>query len=336
MKKGNDIDITDELMVRYLCGEASPEEAMALQDALKDLRHQSRFVELQDTWRDVHPQQPVRRVNAKAAWLDVAPQLKEEQALPVSVPSRWARLNRQAFRVAATVLALVVSGVVLYAVLRTTPGDENATYIATAENLQHVNLPDQSIATVFRNSRLSYSNEFNSHHREVNLLEGEAFFKVTRDRKNPFIIHTAVGNIKVIGTAFNVVLKDGALVVSVMEGKVLVYTDTDSTYLEAGATGRAEKSGNIETTDSVNANEWGYATHRFVFNDAPLRDVIRDLEKAYPCTIKVSDTNITNCRLTATFENDSAENLLTLVAESLNLSVASSGTIFTLEGEGCP
>ncbi|AYB32655.1 FecR family protein [Chryseolinea soli] len=337
--KENESAITDELIVRYLAGEASPEEAMAVQDALTDLKFQSRFAALQSTWAATHPGKTTHQVYAAEAWLAIEDRLtrrplQKVKTSPEEKKSRALRFSHRAFRIAASLLLLAIAGVVLYNML--TSPDEALTYVTTQGKVQHVDLPDQSVATVFRNSKLSYAADFNSHHREVSLLEGEVFFNVTHDRKHPFIIHTAVADIKVIGTAFNVTLNGDAVEVSVKEGKVQVYTKTDSTFLEAGVTGVAQKAGLIQTQDSVNSNAWGYATHRFVFKDTPLREVIRDLEKAYPYTINVSDQAINNCRLTATFENDSAENLLNLMAESLNLSVTSSGGVYTLEGEGCP
>jgi transmembrane sensor len=339
--KENESAMTDELIVRYLAGEASPEEAMAVQDALTDLKFQSRFAALQSTWAAAHPGRTTRNVYAAEAWLAIedhlAPRrLEKVRGLPDEKQTRALRYSHREFRVAASLLLLAVAGVVGYKVLPSRDSDDAMTHVITQARVQHVDLPDQSVATVFRNSRLSYAADFNSHHREVSLLAGEVFFNVTHDRKHPFIIHTAVADIKVIGTAFNVTLKGDAVEVSVKEGKVQVYTKTDSTFLEAGVTGVAQKTGLIQTRDFVNSNAWGYATHRFVFQDTPMRDVIRDLEKAYPYTIEVSDQAINNCKVTATFENDSAENLLNLMAESLNLSVSSSGGVYTLEGEGCP
>jgi ferric-dicitrate binding protein FerR (iron transport regulator) len=132
-------------------------------------------------------------------------------------------------------------------------------------------------------------------------------------------------------------MQPGGLEVSVKEGKVLVYTANDSSYLEAGSTAVIQAASHtIVVKDSVNTNSWGYATQQLVFKDLPMREVIADIEKAYPYSIRLSDKNINNCRLTATFDNDSAENLVNLIAETLNLSVAKNGNVFTLEGEGCP
>jgi len=50
----------------------------------------------------------------------------------------------------------------------------------------------------------------------------------------------------------------------------------------------------------------------------------------------VSNENINNCHLTATFDNDSIEKIVNLIAEILNLTVKRNDRVFMLEGEGCP
>jgi len=66
-----------------------------------------------------------------------------------------------------------------------------------------IQLPDGSVVRLNSSSSLTYDKNFGKNIREVNLT-GEAFFDVTKDSSHPFIIHTNVIDIKVLGTAFNV------------------------------------------------------------------------------------------------------------------------------------
>jgi ferric-dicitrate binding protein FerR (iron transport regulator) len=85
-----------------------------------------------------------------------------------------------------------------------------------------------------------------------------------------------------------------------------------------------------------NSNVWAYATQRFTFNDTPLADVFSYIEKAQDCTIKVADPSIENCKLSATFEGLSTDNMLNLITDALNLSVIKNDDrTFTVEGQGC-
>ena len=64
-------------------------------------------------------------------------------------------------------------------------------------------LPDGSKVWLNVSSDLTYNRDFGKELREVT-LSGEAFFDVVKDPAHPFIIHTKVVDVKVLGTAFNV------------------------------------------------------------------------------------------------------------------------------------
>ena len=66
-----------------------------------------------------------------------------------------------------------------------------------------IQLPDGSVVRLNSSSSLTYDKNFGKNLREVNLT-GEAFFDVTKDSSHPFLIHTKVIDIKVLGTSFNV------------------------------------------------------------------------------------------------------------------------------------
>jgi transmembrane sensor len=64
-------------------------------------------------------------------------------------------------------------------------------------------LPDGSRVWLNASSDLTYDKDFGKNLREVNLV-GEAFFDVVKDPAHPFIIHTKVIDVKVLGTKFDV------------------------------------------------------------------------------------------------------------------------------------
>jgi ferric-dicitrate binding protein FerR (iron transport regulator) len=86
-----------------------------------------------------------------------------------------------------------------------------------------IQLPDGSTVWLNSNSNLTYGEDFGKKIREVNLT-GEAFFDVVKDHSRPFIIHTKVIDVKVLGTAFNVKSypNDANTETSLIRGKVEV------------------------------------------------------------------------------------------------------------------
>ncbi|WP_343699883.1 FecR domain-containing protein [Chitinophaga sp.] len=66
-------------------------------------------------------------------------------------------------------------------------------------------------------------------------VEGEAYFKVAPDVNRPFIVHSGVTVVKVLGTEFNInAYLPGKIVTSLVSGKVAVHADGEQTLLEPG------------------------------------------------------------------------------------------------------
>ncbi len=70
---------------------------------------------------------------------------------------------------------------------------------------QRINLvlPDSTDVWLNANTEFRYPVQFASGNRTV-YLDGEAFFDVSKDKKNPFIVKTQQGDVRVTGTTFNV------------------------------------------------------------------------------------------------------------------------------------
>jgi transmembrane sensor len=324
----NEIEINDGLIARYLAGEASPEEAIALQDWLEDPVNKPHFTALQDIWHASFPGRSPRPINVEKAWEIVN---HEKKRIP---KNHSAPVLRKTFlRSAAVILMLVTFGILLFLSNRKEKPVEIT--VASKDSLRQITFADHSTAILNRNSTLHYPETFENS-REVKFTEGEAFFNITPDAAKPFIIHTEQATIKVKGTAFNVIVKPSAFEVSVEVGKVFVYTNTDSVYLETGAAATLNTGAKSFDIHESNRNVWAYATHKYVFNNTPLHDVFGFIEKAQHCSIRVMNTAIRNCKLTATFEGVSTDYMLTLITEALNLSVTKNDDhTFTVEGEGC-
>jgi transmembrane sensor len=81
-------------------------------------------------------------------------------------------------------------------------------------------------------------------------------------------------------------------------------------------------------------NAVSYKTKIFVFENASLDAVVQKLNEVYGSNIVLSG-DIRSCRLTATFKNESADEVIEIIAETLQLSVKNNGDTLILEGTGC-
>src|SRR6185369_14177290 len=58
--------------------------------------------------------------------------------------------------------------------------------------------------------------------RDVDLLEGQALFRVAHNTARPFVVHSGTTSVVAVGTQFDVYKKQAATVVTVIDGKVEV------------------------------------------------------------------------------------------------------------------
>jgi transmembrane sensor len=122
--------------------------------------------------------------------------------------------------------------------------------LETKDNFEAVVLPDGSQVYLNRNSSVSYDKSFDP--RNIN-LKGEAYFSVVPG-ENPFIVNTSLGEVKVLGTEFDVKAEAEELEVEVEEGVVNLKTKHDNSELK-----KAERA---VYNDSKNAIEKGKAEFR--------------------------------------------------------------------------
>lgn len=331
MKSENEFEVNDELIARYLAGEARPEEAIVLLDWIKQPDNRLHFQSLEAVWNASRGVKKVQFIKADA-WGQLEDAMNRSIKMPRPVTTRW--WTGRTMSIAAALLVLLVGFVYFF-----TGKDEAVVYktLSTAGETQTFFLPDSSKVTLFRNTTVNYPVQFSEGDRHVTIGSGQAFFEVTPDSQRPFLVHTAQATVTVLGTSFNVLLENGSLEVSVRDGKVLVYNSTDSVYLVAGQRALLSPvSKSFESGAAVDVNKWGYATGKLVFKETPLSVVIDEIEKAYPCLIRVKKEDIKKCLVTATFEGDSVDKIVDLVSEGLNLTAKRDGKVFILDGEGCP
>lgn len=132
------------------------------------------------------------------------------------------------------------------------------------------------------NSRLVYPTAFIEKERTV-FLEGEAYFKVTKDTK-PFIVKTDYLQTKVLGTEFNVksyTAEDSH--VTLVSGKVQVRSHENARFvdLEPGKDALLLSGGQFEVKE-VNSEAYTYwKDGYFYFDELPLADIMKSIGRWY-------------------------------------------------------
>ncbi|MBC9929851.1 FecR family protein [Chitinophaga qingshengii] len=136
-------------------------------------------------------------------------------------------------------------------------------------------------------SSLRYPATFTGSTRTVE-LKGEAYFEIAANARQPFIVHTAVQEVEVLGTHFNVnAYDDNAQVqTTLLQGRVSVHAGNNKMILQPGEQASlSHQSGALSkaTVDANTAVAWknGY----FIFNDTYLTAVLQQLSRWYDVTV---------------------------------------------------
>ncbi len=108
---------------------------------------------------------------------------------------------------------------------------QNTLFIPAGQDYKIV-LSDGTEVMLNAATKLRFPFNFSGRSRVV-WLEGEAYFKVAKDAKRPFIVQTPLTQIQVLGTSFNVnTYTAGNVTTSLVEGKVTTHGSTDDKEIE--------------------------------------------------------------------------------------------------------
>lgn len=260
------------------------------------------------------------------------------RSVEVDIDKPWQRvLDRKrsswyssvAFKVAASILLLLVSSLAIYHY----QFDKKYNYEAN-QKIETVLLPDGTQITLNIGAFISYDKDFGNEYREVT-LSGEAFFEVAKDSEKAFFVETEHGQVAVLGTSFNLSITDNNTRLNVVSGLVKM-SNSDFSSSQLFQTG---ESGEINTGEvmrvTFNANSTSWLTGELVFDNAIGSDVITDISKFYNIEIELENDLIGNCRLTSSYKNKSLEEVLDELKLLWSVDYSVDGNVVTLSGAGC-
>ena len=345
-------EIPWDRLARLFAGELPPAEAERLRDWIaEDPERAGRVGRLREVWdrtgdlRQAWDAEAalsrIKRVPAGPVRVVPIPKFYREE--PLSASRRAIRL---AVRVAAAI-ALVAGGVGVWrSAVRSTAAVPQApvtvSEMATPRGQRAtLRLPDGTSVMLGPASTLRYSSTYATGLRAVH-LDGEAYFEVVHDAGRPFSVHTAQGVATDLGTTFVVRAFSGdpTLHVAVTEGKVSLAASRDpgaarapldSLLLSAGDLGRIGSDGSLSARRAIDLSAYvAWTEGRLVFQDTPLREAALQLGRWYDLDVRLADSALGGKRLTASFANEPATEVLQLVAASLGFRVEQRGRLVTL------
>ena len=181
--------------------------------------------------------------------------------------------------------------------------------VPKGEKAKQIFLPDGSEVWVNAESILIYPNTFKGDTRTL-FLNGEANFKVSRDKKRPFIVKTATLDIEALGTTFNVESYSNSTqtIATLEEGKIKVSTkdsiphETILSPNEQFIYDSNTHSRQINIVDARSLSNW--KDGQLYFKNASFEKLIKTIERKYNVTILYDQEKYKNNKLTVKFDHD--------------------------------
>lgn len=169
------------------------------------------------------------------------------------------------------------------------------TLLVPRGGMYSLELEDGTRVWLNADSRLEYPAVFPSGRREVS-LSGEAYFAVARDTSAPFTVRTARGDVRVLGTEFNVkcYADEGVMEATLVEGQVGLSDErAGSVVLEPGEQAVVGEGVQGIAVREVNVQHYiGWKENRLSFQGETLEEIMQVLARWYDIEVVFEDARL--------------------------------------------
>ena len=287
-----------DILQRYVEGNVSPEEIIAVVDWLDaDESHVREFMAL-------HKLNDISLLNQPDSKVDVQ---KKKKTLT------FRQIGYELAKIAA-ILILFWGGTKLY---ETTSVKENVIayqtlYVPAGQRAELI-LPDSTHVWLNARSKLVYPISFGKDIRQVE-LNGEAYFDVIHNEKQPFVVKTPQMDIQVLGTEFNVTAYSSSsdFEVALLRGCI----ELSSPRLSSNYRMKEKEHIRLQNNKLISKDISDYDYFRWkegliCFNNESVATIIEKLKLYYDIDIEVYNQKFINSRYTGKFRTkDGIEQVL--------------------------
>jgi len=257
---------------------------------------------------------------------------------------RWWRESASILRIAAAAVVLIGGAFILSRGRSPSAGVSQvaavpASFSTASGERRSVTLSDGSTVVLGVSSVLKMRDGYGEGAREVELT-GEALFTVTHDEARPFRVYVGNTVVEDLGTEFAVRGYADARVVrvAVSSGSVAIHREARSdtaVVLSPRDMAIVAGEGSIDVRRGVDVSPFtAFSSGRLIFQDTPLSEVAREVERWYGVEAQVVDPSIADKHLTVTFEGETLDEVLRIIGMSLDVRYVRDGNRVEFTGTG--
>jgi len=292
------------LLIAQLKHESTPEQDVLFDAWIKETDNAGLFADITLLWDKIQEEVSEAKPDLAVSWEKMQTRIHAGQHKQRNLR----RIKYSVISIAASILLLLGIGY-SYQFVRQYNTNQ---YYSALNGKSKIILPDSSVVWLNTGSTLQYASSF-IHKRQL-VLEGEASFEATKDKRHPFIVSSGDLKVKVYGTKFNVysypndnnakiALRSGSVSVSLKDGK--------EAFLSPGEIARINKKEQtlkIEQSDVELETFW--AKESVFFKSKSLGYICKYLERWYNVKINVDPKIAESQFYTFTVKDDSLETIL--------------------------
>jgi transmembrane sensor len=233
-------------------------------------------------------------------------------------------IRRLTFRIAAAAAASLLLFGIWFLLVR-----DHKIYVVADKGI-HIDfrLPDGTQVNINAGSKIAYWRHDFIKNRYI-MLQGEAFFDVVKG--NTFHISTKNGDIKVLGTSFNVYSRDSLFKVSCISGRVWVSSENQSVEIEPGESASLKNDDLFTYHDNNLNSSTSWIKGEFYYENSSLNLIFNEMERQF--NIKFVTSKMKERYFTGSFSNNDLGNALDIVCIPMGLKyeIGNNGKIFITE-----
>lgn len=182
-------------------------------------------------------------------------------------------------------------------------------------------LPDSSCVWLASGSTITYKAGIAGNEVRDVTMTGKCFFDVKHDSKHPFIVNVGEVSVIVKGTKFNSAEIDGSLLITLVEGAVVIENKKGELLGELIPNqqyfyDRQKQTGIIQKIEDCRQYT-AWMDGELYFNRSDLQFVKESLEQTYDIVIEIQNKELYEKKVTANFKNEKVEEVVAIVATIL-------------------
>lgn len=177
-----------------------------------------------------------------------------------------------------------------------------ADYRTSVGEIRDITLSDGSTVLLDSNSAIALN--FTNGQRDVQLLKGQAFFKVMPDQSKPFHVRADTMQVTVTGTSFNVDLNNDEMAVAVQHGSVNVDDWQARKALASLVPGQQLKylAGQTQISTFIPTQAAAWRQRQLIADDTPIAEIMARIQPYTTGLIMLNDAQLGHQRVTGVYD----------------------------------